>query len=102
MADIDGASFLTGANAGFIADLYTRFLDDPGSVDESWRRFFAEIGEDEAAELGELRAPVWERPAARSTGNGATGLDAGTLRQATTELDTGAAADPRLSRTRPS
>jgi len=44
MADIDGASFLTGANAGFIADLYARFLEDPSSVDESWRRFFSEIG----------------------------------------------------------
>ena len=44
MADIDGTTFLTGANAGFIAELYTRFLEDPGSVDESWRRFFSEIG----------------------------------------------------------
>ena len=61
MADIDGASFLTGANAGFIADLYARFLDDPGSVDESWRRFFAEIGEDGWAALAELRAPSWAK-----------------------------------------
>jgi len=61
MADIDGATFLTGANAGFIADLYARFLDDPGSVDESWRRFFTEIGEDGSAALAELRAPSWER-----------------------------------------
>jgi len=40
MIDIDGASFLTGANAGFIDDLHARFLDDPGSVDESWQLFF--------------------------------------------------------------
>ena len=29
MADLDGTTFLTGANAGFIAELYTRFLEDP-------------------------------------------------------------------------
>ena len=83
MADIDGASFLTGANAGFIADLYARFLDDPGSVDESWRGFFSEIGEDGA---GALRAPVWEKPAAHS-GNGAAapGPDADALRRATSD-----------------
>ncbi len=72
MIDIDGASFLTGANAGFIADLYARFLDDPGSVDESWRRFFAEIGEDGSAALAELRAPRWDKPPVHSGGNGAT------------------------------
>ena len=61
MADIDGTSFLTGANAEFIADLYARFLDDPAAVDESWRRFFAEIGDDASAALGELRGPPWAK-----------------------------------------
>ncbi len=88
MTDIDGASFLTGANAGFIADLYARFLDDPGSVDESWRRFFAEIGEDGAAALAELRAPSWAKPSVQPGGNGAAapgGLDAAALRRATSD-----------------
>ncbi len=87
MADIDGASFLSGANAGFVADLYARFLDDPGSVDESWRRFFADIGEDGSTALAELRAPVWERAPARPNGNGATAAvpDAAALRQATSD-----------------
>ena len=88
MADIDGASFLTGANAEFIADLYARFSADPASVDESWRRFFAEIGEDEEAALAELRAPSWEKRAAHPTGNG-TGApviaDGAALRQATSD-----------------
>jgi 2-oxoglutarate dehydrogenase E1 component len=87
MAEIEGASFLSGANAGFIADLYARFLADPSSVDESWRRFFAEIGEDWAAELGELRPPVWDRPPARP-GNGAMAAtlpNAAGLRQATSD-----------------
>ena len=85
MADIDGASFLSGANAEFIADLYARFLDDPGSIDESWRRFFAEIGDDGSAALAELRAPCWKTPAAQRR-NGATAsapTDEAALRQAT-------------------
>ena len=87
MADIDGASFLSGANAEFIADLYARFLDDPGSIDESWRRFFAEIGDDGSAALAELRAPCWKKPAAQRR-NGATAsapTDEAALRQATAD-----------------
>jgi len=87
MADIDGASFLSGANAGFIAELYARFLDDPGSVDESWRQFFAEIGEAGAVALAELRTPVWEKPPAQPNGNGAAvaAADPAALRQATSD-----------------
>jgi 2-oxoglutarate dehydrogenase E1 component len=88
MADIDGASFLTGANAEFIADLYARFAADPASVDESWCRFFAEIGEDEETALAELRAPSWEKRTAHPTGNGAGApviADGAALRQATSD-----------------
>src|SRR5271163_2583730 len=62
MADLDGTTFLTGANAGFIAELYARFLEDPNSVDESWRRFFSEMGDDLSAVLTELRGPAWSKP----------------------------------------
>ena len=79
MPDIDGTSFLTGANAGFIADLYARFLDDPTSIDASWRQFFAEIGEDGTTALAEWHAPSWGKPPVPSAGNGATAA----LRRAT-------------------
>ena len=62
MADSDGTTFLSGNNAGFIAELYARFLDDPGSVDESWRRFFAEIADDPAAVRAEQQGPSWGHP----------------------------------------
>jgi 2-oxoglutarate dehydrogenase E1 component len=62
MADVDGTTFLTGANAGFIAQLFTRFLEDPASVDESWRRFFSEMNEDGTAVLAELQRPSWRKP----------------------------------------
>ena len=33
-------SYLTGANASYVEDLYERFLRDPGSVDPQWRTTF--------------------------------------------------------------
>ncbi|MGE3784088.1 MAG: 2-oxoglutarate dehydrogenase E1 component [Alphaproteobacteria bacterium] len=61
MTDLNGTNFLSGANAPFIADLYSRFLDDPASVDASWRRFFTEIGDDPAALMAERAGPPWAR-----------------------------------------
>jgi len=66
MTDIDRGNFLSGANAEFIAELYARYLDEPDSVDEGWRRFFAEIA-DGAPPAG----PDWGRPAPHIIGNGA-------------------------------
>jgi 2-oxoglutarate dehydrogenase E1 component len=62
MADIDRTSFLSGGNAEFIAELYTRYLEDPGSVDPSWRGFFADIADDPAAIRAERAGPAWARP----------------------------------------
>ncbi|MDQ2860259.1 MAG: 2-oxoglutarate dehydrogenase E1 component [Pseudomonadota bacterium] len=36
-------SFLYGANAGFVEDLYGRWSADPASVDPSWRAFFTSL-----------------------------------------------------------
>src|SRR6267378_7200706 len=72
MADLDGTTFLTGANAGFIAELYARFLEDPNAVDESWRGFFSEMGEDAPAALAELRTPVWSKPTPPTIGDSST------------------------------
>ena len=35
--EFDESSFLNGANAPFIAELYDRYQSDPASVDTSWR-----------------------------------------------------------------
>jgi len=88
MADIDGTTFLTGANAGFIAELYTRFLEDPRSVDESWRRFFSEMNDDVATLLTEARGPSWAKRERAILGNGAApaaGTEEEALRRATTD-----------------
>ncbi len=66
------SSFLFAPNADFIAELHERYRADPASVDESWRAFFAGLGEGEAdADTG----PSWSPqngaiPAVRLNGLG--------------------------------
>ncbi|MBV6631626.1 MAG: 2-oxoglutarate dehydrogenase E1 component [Alphaproteobacteria bacterium] len=52
-------SFLTGANADFIANIYQRYLSDPQSVDDSWAEFFAQLNEDGRALLDEMQGASW-------------------------------------------
>jgi 2-oxoglutarate dehydrogenase E1 component len=62
MTELNGTTFLSGANAEFIAELYARYLDDPNAVDPSWRRFFADMPDDAAAIRAERTGPPWARP----------------------------------------
>jgi 2-oxoglutarate dehydrogenase E1 component len=52
-------SFLYGANADFVEELHARYLDDPTSVDPSWRAFFSHLGDDRAAVMKALEGPAW-------------------------------------------
>ena len=70
MSRLDEATFLNGANATFIAELYARWLEDPGSVDASWRAFFAELAEEAPALLKELEGPGWGRERGHVIANG--------------------------------
>ncbi len=54
------ASFLTGANAPFILELYARYRRDPASVDPSWITFFNGLADDEAALLQDLAGASWQ------------------------------------------
>ncbi len=56
---LDDSGLLNGANAPYIAELYERWLDDPGAVDESWRGCFAGLSEDGAAARGDVRGASW-------------------------------------------
>ena len=58
-ANLEKTSFLFGANAGYVAELYASFLKDPASVDPSWNGFFRELDEDSRAVLDELRGASW-------------------------------------------
>ncbi len=57
----DQASFLSGANSAFIAELYAQYLENPSSVDASWQGFFAELADEAPAVLADLRGPAWSR-----------------------------------------
>ncbi|MGE0716664.1 MAG: 2-oxoglutarate dehydrogenase E1 component [Alphaproteobacteria bacterium] len=59
------STFLSGANAPFIAELYERYLESPGSVEPAWAQFFRGLQEDGAAVLRDLRGASW---APRPTG----------------------------------
>lgn len=52
-------SILTGANALFLADLYTRYLSDSSQIDPSWVAFFSSLGDEESALLHELIGASW-------------------------------------------
>ena len=61
--------FLHGGNAVFIAELYEQYLRDPGSVDESWTGFFAELKSNGRA--GQAPAPAaWGRMRPQVIANG--------------------------------
>src|SRR5665213_1621691 len=42
---LEATSFLSGTNAIFVERLYQQYLADPNSVDQSWRDYFASLGE---------------------------------------------------------
>ncbi|MBU6373874.1 MAG: 2-oxoglutarate dehydrogenase E1 component [Alphaproteobacteria bacterium] len=57
-------SFLYGANALFVEEMQARYLKDPGSVDPSWRAFFAGLGEGSEAATKAVAGPSWKDPRA--------------------------------------
>ena len=50
------SSFLQGHNAEYIEQLYARYADNPGAVDESWQAFFRSLGDTEADAKAEAAA----------------------------------------------
>ncbi len=55
----DRTSYLFGANAGYLADLYEQYLVDPASVDPSWKSLFSDLRGDAGAILDEVDGPGW-------------------------------------------
>jgi len=54
-------SFLYGANAPYIEDLYARYEADPKSVDAEWQSFFASLKDDPREVSENARGPSWRR-----------------------------------------
>ncbi|MEK9905512.1 MAG: thiamine pyrophosphate-dependent enzyme, partial [Rhodospirillales bacterium] len=66
----DRTSYLFGANAGYLAELYEQYLADPSSVDGSWVALFADLRGDADAILDEIDGPGWGLPRSKAIGNG--------------------------------
>jgi 2-oxoglutarate dehydrogenase E1 component len=69
-SQVEQFSFLYGANETFVAELYARYLEDPASVDPSWRDFFAELHDDARELLQEMRGASWAPRETRVIGDG--------------------------------
>jgi 2-oxoglutarate dehydrogenase E1 component len=60
MAGVDIlATAFNGANAAFIADLYARWVQSPGSVDPSFAELFAALNDESRAVLGDSVGASW-------------------------------------------
>ncbi|WP_292312235.1 thiamine pyrophosphate-dependent enzyme, partial [Marivivens sp.] len=55
------SSFLQGHNAEYIEQLYARYADNPNAVDESWRDFFASLGDTPSEAKAEAAGASWTR-----------------------------------------
>ncbi|MEM7042370.1 MAG: 2-oxoglutarate dehydrogenase E1 component [Pseudomonadota bacterium] len=60
--EIEQNAFLYGGNGGFIEDLYGRYLDDPSAIDESWRDYFDELGDETRRLFKQSREALERRP----------------------------------------
>ena len=60
--EIEESAFLYGGNGGFIEDLYGRYLEDPSTVDESWRVYFDELGAETKKLFRQSRDALERRP----------------------------------------
>ena len=63
LADQLAATALSGGNAGFIEDLYEKFLQDPASVEPAWAKYFAGLAGTSTREVahGEIRERLLTR-----------------------------------------
>ena len=56
------SSFLQGANAGYVEQMYARFAQDPQAVDSTWAAFFRSLGDPERDVRKEAQGASWGRP----------------------------------------
>ena len=70
---IEQTSFLNGANATFVAEIYAKYLENTDSVDPSWRDFFATLHDDVRELLDEMRGASWAPRATAVVSHNANG-----------------------------
>jgi 2-oxoglutarate dehydrogenase E1 component len=52
-------SFLDGANASYLAELYALYETDPASLAPEWQSFFASLGDDAMDVIADANGPSW-------------------------------------------
>jgi 2-oxoglutarate dehydrogenase E1 component len=63
-------TFLSGANAPYLAELYRRYVENPSSVDRSWASFFKDLRDEAKVVLAEARGATWAARPSFIDGNG--------------------------------
>ncbi|MFQ5765098.1 MAG: thiamine pyrophosphate-dependent enzyme, partial [Rhodospirillales bacterium] len=70
MTALDLNEFLYTGNQVYIAEVYERYLDDPGSVDPRWQEFFAGLADDIRDLLQEKKGASWAPSTSGVVGQG--------------------------------
>ena len=55
------SSFMDGGNADYLEQMYARYANDPGAVDEAWAAFFEAMGDESETAKAEAAGPSWAR-----------------------------------------
>jgi 2-oxoglutarate dehydrogenase E1 component len=58
---LEATSFLFGTNAAFVESLYAQYLENPDAVEETWRNYFASLGQSSLTPAQVGRGPDWRR-----------------------------------------
>ncbi|UOA26061.1 2-oxoglutarate dehydrogenase E1 component [Pseudosulfitobacter sp. DSM 107133] len=55
------SSFMQGHNAEYLEQMYARYANNPGAVDEAWQAFFKAMGDENSNVKAEAAGPSWAR-----------------------------------------
>ena len=70
MTALDPNEFLNTGNQVYIAEMYERFQDDPGSVDPRWQDFFATLTQEAMGSESDKKGASWAPSDATIVGQG--------------------------------
>ncbi|MBU2958528.1 2-oxoglutarate dehydrogenase E1 component [Paracoccus sp. 1_MG-2023] len=60
-SDFHDSSFLQGANAAYVEQLYGQWAKDPAAVDQAWDAFFRDLGDAQSDATREAEGASWAR-----------------------------------------
>lgn len=88
----ENLTFLSGINSEYIAHLYAQYKRKPASIDQSWKKFFDDLNDEEVSILKELHGASWTPEENRRDGNGFHHHGAENLVQTAPQISGGAQA----------